>query len=508
MAWNWRFWNRKPAPVADMTPEIKARSYKAASHNYNLDDWLSSNKTANEEILAGGETMRNRAREAVRNDEFVKKFIKMNEKNIVGSGLRLQVNVLMTLPDGKRVLNKPVNDATERAWKRWGKKQNCSTTRRNSWLNIQQMWAKTMAGDGEIFIQKIQGFDRNPFGFALFPVEGDLVPFNDTIVLKNGNSVVLGCEIDKWGAVVAFHFNPTIDSVTTLDPRATIVPADKICHGYLEERPGQYRGVTHTHAALALSHIIKGYREATVTGARQAACTMGTYTRDAAFTESSGEVEDLDSIVLDTMAPATNTVVPSGYKFELHGNPISTGNAADFNKQFIRAMASGLDVNYNVLAEDFEGVNFSSLRGAVVQEQEGWKILQRLMIEDLAEPTFEMWFPNALARGQITLEDGTPLSPADFETVPVPEFIPRPFPWVDPLKDAQRSEIEVKNGWNSDERIAKQKGVEHEDMIRAKAKSLAMTKKIFEEEGVSEFLLPDGESSTEIEEIEPENEDN
>lgn len=464
-------------------PFLAARGYTGASSSYQFDDWFAENQTANEEVLAGGARLRDRSREAERNDEYIRQFIKMNEKNVVGQGLRLNMAVIGG--DGKP--DKDVNDAIEKAWIDWSKQENASATRRNSWLNIQQMWSTTIARDGEIFVQKIRGFD-NPYGFALQPVEADFVPyaFDRT---REGNEIVMGLEVNNWGGVLAYWFNPTPSSGNTLDSAsANRLEADDVCHGYKEERPGQLRGVPETHAALAASHLLKGYREAEVTGARAAACQMGEYKRDPGFSEADGDVDKMDAYIFKTFAPGDVGVTPKGWMFETHNNTSVNNNSKDFMKTIIRGIASGLDVSYNVLANDYEGVNFSSLRGAVLEAREGYKIKQDMMINDLAIPTFETWLFEALIRRQIKFENGTPLSVLNFEKYNKPQFIARPFEWVDPLKDAQRSILEVQQGWNSDARIAKQRGVELEDMYKQQAQSLALKKKIYEEAGVGELL--------------------
>jgi len=461
---------------------ISSRGYTAASNNYQFNDWLSSSQTANEEVLAGGSKLRNRAREAERNDEYIKKFIKTNEQKVVGSqGIRLNMQVLNN--DGS--LDKNANDAIEKAWKDWAKPANCSATKRNSLNDICRMWAKAIPRDGEIFVQKIPGFN-NRYGFALQPYEGDFVPFANGQT-TSGNEIVLGCEINNFGAVLAYWFNPVKDLVDTISPNSTRIRSEFICHGYTEERPGQLRGVTETHASLPVSHILNGYREAEVTGARANACRMGSYERDPAYNDVDGEVDDLQTYQFASMAPGDIGVTPKGWKLNLHSNTNVNNNSGTFMKTILRGLASGLGVGYNVLANDYEGVNFSSLRGAVLEDQETYKIKQDQLIEKLLNPVFEMWLQQALLR-RLIIVNGTPLSIENYDKYNKPEFIARPFEWVDPLKDAQRSEIEVANGWSSDKQVAKMRGKELRDMYQEQAEALSMKREIYAQFGVEDLI--------------------
>jgi len=98
-----------------------------------------------------------------------------------------------------------------------------------------------------------------------------------------------------------------------------------------------------------------------------------------------------------------------------------------------------------------------------------------------------MWLQQALLR-RLIIVNGTPLSIENYDKYNKPEFIARPFEWVDPLKDAQRSEIEVANGWSSDKQVAKMRGKELRDMYQEQAEALSMKREIYAQFGVEDLI--------------------
>ena len=142
-------------------------------------------------------------------------YVQMNVQNIVGPGLRLQMNVRTSTNE----IDLDANISIEAAWKDWSKQQNCSATKRNSWVNIQELWAATQPRDGEIFVRKLSGFD-NKYGFALQPFEGDFIPFDFIGVNPDtGNDINMGIEQDRWGAAVAYWIYSQFGHVGKLEQK-------------------------------------------------------------------------------------------------------------------------------------------------------------------------------------------------------------------------------------------------------------------------------------------------
>ena len=119
-----------------------------------------------------------------------------------------------------------------------------------------------------------------------------------------------------------------------------------------------------------------------------------------------------------------------------------------FVERSLRLIASGMGVAYHELGNDLAGVNYSSGRLGVLEERDYFMELQNLMVDAICRPVYEDWIKAALLNGALDL----PFDPERYTDVEAYEFIPRRWPWVDPLKDSQASTLDVQNGFSTDVR--------------------------------------------------------
>jgi lambda family phage portal protein len=110
----------------------------------------------------------------------------------------------------------------------------------------------------------------------------------------------------------------------------------------------------------------------------------------------------------------------------------------------LRGIASGLGVAYNGLANDLEGVNFSSIRQGALDEREHWKDLQEWLIECLHQRVFDRWLRYSLLSGQIVTEQGAALPARSLEKFARISWQPRRWAWIDPRAEVDAA-IKSKN---------------------------------------------------------------
>ena len=61
---------------------------------------------------------------------------------------------------------------------------------------------------------------------------------------------------------------------------------------------------------------------------------------------------------------------------------------ADFHASVLRSVASGLGISYVTLANNLEGISYSSIRQGATEERDNLRVIQRFLIQHLAEPVF------------------------------------------------------------------------------------------------------------------------
>jgi lambda family phage portal protein len=435
------------------------KSFRAANTGNLYASWTPSNNTADVDIKRDLKSIRNRSRELMRNDDYAKKFKRMIKSNVVGSqGLILQNQA----KDLNGNLDKKANKTIEEAFKRWGKKGNCDVTGNYSIIDIKKMVMGTLAEDGEVLVRKVKGFD-NEFGFALQLLEADHLDeqFTDT-----NRNILMGIEYDKWNKPIAYHLHKTHPGNQTLTNRDTTrerIPAEEINHLFLPLRISATRGVPWMHTAMTRMKMVNGYEEAELVGARLGASKAGFYTQTTIDGEYAGD-EVVGGTPVNEITPGEFEVLPVGMDFKAYDPQHPSTAFKDFMKVVLRGISSGLDVSYNTLANDLEGVNYSSLRSGVLEEREVWKDLQKWLAEHLLDDVFADWLDMAL------LTKAVPLPFFKLEKFNNPAWLPRGFAWVDPLKDSLTNIGLHKEGLKSHSEIFAEMGKDIEEVYQQLAK--------------------------------------
>lgn len=422
-----------------------SRSFKAAVTNRLTWDWTPQIQSADKVIYWDGLTIRKRARDLYLNNDYVKKYVQLMVNNIVG-------------PDGFIVQNRAkdysgnfdvaANKLIETAWYDWGMKY-CDVQGKNSFRILCEMIMKSLVIDGEIFIRIIKNKNVK-YGVQLQLIESDYVDYNLNDTLKNGNHIRMGVEIDKWRKPVAYWFKVVdIDKELNLGMEYTTdyerVSADEVIHLYNQDRPDQTRGISWLASSLLRLKMLGEYEEAAIINARISASKMGFFKSQ----HSGIGVTSSENIEVEA---GTFQELPPGYDFVAFDPKFPSESHGEFVKSMLRGIASGLGVSYNTLANDLEGVNYSSIRAGLLDERDNYKTIQAMVVEKLLIPIYEQWLLMALTKGDINL----PLS--KFEKFNAPIFYGRRWAWVDPLRDIEASKLAIESGFKTHAEIIAEMG--------------------------------------------------
>ena len=71
----------------------------------------------------------------------------------------------------------------------------------------------------------------------------------------------------------------------------------------------------------------------------------------------------------------------------------------EFHASVLRSVASGLGISFVSLSKNLEGVSYSSIRQGATEERDNVRVIQRFMIQHLAEPVFREWLSIGIAKG-------------------------------------------------------------------------------------------------------------
>jgi len=440
-----------------LAKKAKRRSFDAGMMGRLLGDWTTQSKSADAELRGTLVKIRARSRELANNNDYAKKYLSTVAVNVVGpNGVGLQSKA----KDSTGKFDKPDNDKIEAAWAKWGKV--AETGGRMSWVDFQNSAITAVAKDGEVLIRLHRGFD-NPFLLGIQILEADHLDDQLNKTLENGNRVRMGIELDKFGRPVNYWVLKQHPGETGLSGQKhstdyEIIPASEIIHAYRQDRPGQTRGVPWMVTAMTRLHQLGEYEEAELVAARVGACKMGFFTtpEGGSFT---GQSVDGDGAQVVEASPGTFTQLERGQEFKEFDPTHPAGNFGPFIKTALRGISSGLNISYNSLASDLEGVNFSSIRSGVLEERESWKCLQEWFIAHVCQPIYDEWLAMALLSGQLA-----PIPSSRLEKFASPRWKPRRWSWVDPLKDVQAKKLAVRNGFTSRKRVIEEVGDDPEEI--------------------------------------------
>ncbi|MEO0797348.1 MAG: phage portal protein [Verrucomicrobiota bacterium] len=427
--------------VASLHPGFKG------ANDENLADWVTSPIDINDVLRFDLWKLRARSRDMAMNDDTAKRFLNLLKQNVLGHmGIRLQMR--NKKKNGKP--DKALNDSIETAWKSFCKKrryrgQSASPTacgsmsmREFQWLRL---WMRII--DGETFTQILRGYPHNKQRFAMRLINPDLLDTGYCATEKesrNGNRIDMGIEFDEFDRPVAYHFSKLTNS-GTISKRSQDrirIPADQIIHDFRHEYVGQIRGIPDFACVMPKQKMLHGVHEAIVIGWRVAAAKMGFFTvNDPEAGFDTGKYDEFGNMVIDAV-PGSFEALPPGVDIKDFSQEYPTSTYESGHKVFMQQLANGLNISSPTLANNYEGVNYSSLRQAMLTDRDAFQCLQAEMEDNGYQPIFDEWYDwNVNVMGTVRI----PESKRDIE--PESEWQARGWPWVDPLKEVNAQKVAV-----------------------------------------------------------------
>ncbi len=487
-----RIWNAPPKH------QYKKRSYAGAAKGRLHGDWQAYGTSGNAENQGSIQTLRNRVRSLVRDNDYVKGLKREFINNTVYLGIDFQAQVRTV----KTQVNQDnINDQIEAAWKSWCKAKYCDVSTRQTFQQMQRLIAGSYFESGEVFIRIIkQSFNGSPVPLALEVIEADQVA-DDYNATHNENRIVMGVELNQWQQPVAYwiyenhpgdyHYGSTglggRNNRTANSRHLTRIPATEIIHYYNKDRPGVVRGVPLLHSSInRLRHLDK-YEEAELVACRAAANYMGIITSEQ---EDFSEPDtDDDGNYLGGEKPNTEeSLKPGIIKRLAHGEEFNSftpnrPNAAfaEFYRSNLRAIAAAVGISYQRISHDSSQSNYSSSRLDMLLERDTWKVFQQDFIAQVLQPIYEIWLEQAVLAGVLRFSDYA-LRPERYQNV---RWQTRGWGWVDPQKEQQATIQALASGTQTYTAVFAEQGRDFTEEIKVMEKE----RKLLEAAGINPIML-------------------
>lgn len=181
--------------------ELHSRAYDAARRDHRTMSWRTTGASADAEIAMGGDIVRDRARDLVRNNGYAKKALDTLSDHVVGSGI--MVSARGTSPTHRKRI--------ARAFQDWS----CEADWEGDldFYGIQKLAIRAMLESGEVLIRlRRQEFDATTLTvpLKLQVLEADFIDSTLNRTLDGGGEIDRGIEYDAMGRKVAFWLLPAI----------------------------------------------------------------------------------------------------------------------------------------------------------------------------------------------------------------------------------------------------------------------------------------------------------
>lgn len=352
--------------------------FDAAEVNRLNKDWRTSSVSVNHDLRNAIATVRDRARDLANNDGYAKNYLRQLKANVVGPyGFAARINPA----ERDKAFRQKAYDVRQRFYE-WMEPDHCTLAGDRSFVDIQNLAVTSAGRDGEMAYRIIRNKSLK-FGFALLPVQHELLDETYTEVLPGDRVVVLGVEYDrKTMRRLAYWFRDIpvqsqIYGLLNVGERYRI-PAEELIFEFDDEYVNQARGISWMVQSMSDMRMLSKMEEATLVAARMRAMIGGFLKRVnnnmAAGYQGDGETPDGDFEM--ALENGVWKDLPPGYDIASPDTNFPAGVYPDFVMRNLQKQAAALGVAGSVHSGNYSDVNFSSERARQIAVRDNYMLIQ------------------------------------------------------------------------------------------------------------------------------------
>ena len=409
----------------------ETRAYAAAGQGRRNKGWRGRATSANAEVGASLDSLRNRSREYVRDSWAGQRILDVMASHVIGTGI---VPAVETGSDR-------ANTKFSLAWEEWNAAADIEGVLD---LGGQQSLAVRSMIEGGDSVLRYHDITMNEAGrtvpFRLQGLEGDQIDTTRDAQLTDQN-VRLGVKLGPNGRRQGLYLHEDHPGEQTLGGtsfRSNLVDWNDLSHLYRPLRWGQVRGASWFAPILLTAREIQDLTDAAIVKARVEACFAAFRKNTAGGASPFSAKKDANDDKVTRIEPGM--IVDIGDSDVVFANPSSQSSFAEVYIAGMQAMAAGIGMTYDQLTGDLRQANYSSLRAGKIEfrrlvEQIQWHIV----IPRLCVPVKNRFVSRAILAG---------ILPDRREGYPVKWITPANEP-IDPKKDLEADILAVRSGRQS-----------------------------------------------------------
>ncbi|WP_217969025.1 phage portal protein [Adlercreutzia caecimuris] len=378
-------------------------------------------------------TLRQRSRMLFMSSPVARSGVLTQRTNVVGSGL-----VPNPRPDADYLgMGEEQADEWARAAARefslWADdKRCCDATCVNNFYGMQQLVLMSAVLSGDVFALRTsaKATPFAPYRLRLRVIEADRVatpcsglPALGTLAwserrLPNGNIVHDGVEVDRSGAIVAYHVRNSYPQDAAIAEASEYVRVEawgkrtglpNVLHVMDAERPEQYRGVPYLAPVVEQLLQLRRYTESELV----AAVVESFFT---AFVKTTADpsmnplqqvapsgpegAEEPDDAPEYEMGPGQVNVMEPGEDI-VFADPKRPSSGFDgFVRSVSEQIGAALEIPADLLLKSFNS-SYSAARAALLEAWKAFRMRRSWLVDDFCAPVWELWMCEAVATGRL-----------------------------------------------------------------------------------------------------------
>ena len=419
---------------------MRARGYRAAGTGSSTP-FTGSNQSADAEILPSINEMQSRGRELTRDDPIGSGLRGSFTSNVIGWQMRPQA----------RLEDEEKNRKLEAYWE----------ARKNHLAPADDMtqgeWQRMVFGcaweTGNLFVKATKADAGEHVWFET--IEKDRVA---TPTSRQKENIVAGVRKDAFNRPVSYFVQRA--KTTGIGSSAfEEVPAERMIHLRLADRPGQTLGVPACHAILQDIRDLDLLILASLKRVQIAACL-------SVFIKTQKSLGGILDLTAQKYGYKLDQALEPGMLFRLYPEEevqmispnFPSSEFGPFVVLLARRIGAALGVSWQIVLKDFSESTYSSARTDLLEARQIYSIFQRWFIDKFLNRVWREVMLDGILMGElpgITAED-----------IVAVYWIPPGWQWIDPASEAAASEIELRLGITTLQEICAKLGKDWEETLR------------------------------------------
>lgn len=442
-------------------------AFQSAGTGRRSRGWNTFSGGPNDSTLPSLSLLRDRSRQAVRNDGWAAHALDELVDNLVGTGIT------------------PLSVATDQAfaervddlWDRWTYESDPEGVL--DFYGQQSLATRSWLEAGEVFVRHRFRFSEDGLTVPLQVqiIEAEYCPITHNAP-RGANKIRAGIEFSPIGRRAAYWFYRARPGDTTEMDSAELVRVnvETVRHIYDPARPGQIRGLPRFTQALVHLRDLDLYDDATLQ--RQQLANMMVAFVKRASAPAGDLTNPLDGKAIekdeDPERPPLMPLEPGLFQELAYGEEIQWSEPPDagdtyevFMRQQLRKIAASVGLPYELLTGDLMQISDRTVRVIINEFRRAIERRQEQIVAfQFCQPIWEAWFTQAVISGALPVPDAYYTDPRPFRRV---EWTTPAWAYIQPVQDAQADEIRIRSGLTTRTRAVRERGYDVRKLDKERA---------------------------------------